>query len=79
LELQEVYERLTQVMQDVFDDDDLIATPELTAADVDGWDSLKHIRLVLSVEKAFHISFSAAEVGNLKTVGDLAQLIRKKT
>ena len=79
MELHEVYKRLTDVMQNVFDDDELVATPELTAADVEGWDSLKHIRLVLSVEKAFHISFSAAEIGNLKTVGDLAHLIKEKT
>jgi acyl carrier protein len=79
VELQEVYKRLTEVMQNVFGDDDLVATPELTASDVEGWDSLKHVRLVLSVEKAFQISFSAAEIGNLKSVGDLADLIKKKT
>jgi acyl carrier protein len=62
----------------VFDDDELEATPDLTASDVEGWDSLKHIRLVLSVEKAFHISFSASEIGNLKNIGELASLIEAK-
>ena len=56
-----MYQRLSTVLQEVFDDDELEATPDLTASDVEGWDSLKHIRLVLSVEKAFHISFSASE------------------
>lgn len=74
----EVYQRLSTVLQEVFDDDELEATPNLTASDVEGWDSLKHIRLVLSVEKAFHISFSASEIGNWKNVGELASLIEAK-
>ena len=74
----EVYQRLSTVLQEVFDDDELEARPNLTASDVEGWDSLKHIRLVLSVEKAFHISFSASEVGNLKNIGELASLIEAK-
>ena len=78
MESSEVYERLTTVMRDVFDDDEIVARPDLTAADVEEWDSLRHIRLVLSVEKAFHISFSASEIGNLKNVGDLATLIQSK-
>ena len=74
----EVYKRLDTVFQDVFDDDSIVLGPDLTANDVEDWDSLKHIRLMLSVEKAFHISFSASEVGNLKNVGELADLIQAK-
>lgn len=50
----------------------------MTAADVDEWDSLNHIRLVLSVERAFGLTFSAAQVGSLKNVGEFAQLIGTK-
>ena len=60
------------------DSDDIVARPELTSSDVEDWDSLKHIRLVLSVEKAFHIRFSTTEVSNLKNVEDLANLIQSK-
>ena len=74
----EVYQRLTTVLQEVFDDDELQATPDLSASDVEGWDSLKHVRLILSVEKAFHISFAASETGNLKHIGELATLIEAK-
>lgn len=73
-----LYEQLTKVFQDVFDDEDLVVTPELTADDVEEWDSLSHIRLVLSVERAFKVKFSAAEVEKLKNVGDLAALIKAK-
>ena len=74
----EVYQRLTTVLQEVFDDDELPATPDLSASDVEGWDSLKHVRLILSVEKAFHVSFAASEIGNLKNIGELATLIEAK-
>ena len=75
----EVYQRLTTVLQEVFDDDELEAKPDLSASDVDGWDSLKHLRLILSVQDAFHVSFSAAEIGNLKNIGELAKLVEDKT
>ncbi|WP_038909353.1 acyl carrier protein [Dickeya oryzae] len=74
----EVYERLTAVFHDVFDDDEIVLTPTLTANDIDEWDSLQHIRLVLSVEKNFKIKFTAAEVGALKNVGEFVALVRSK-
>ncbi len=73
-----VYEKLTTVFRDVFDEDDLVLTPGTTADDVDGWDSLSHIRLVLAVSKAFGVKFSASEVGGLKNVGEFASLIQSK-
>ena len=75
----DVYPQLTEIFRNVFDDDTIVAAPELTARDVPGWDSLSHIRLMLSVERAFRVKFSAAEVGKLNTVGDLAALVQKKT
>lgn len=78
MESAEIYERLTEVLHEVFDDDEIVARPELAASDVEGWDSLKNIRLIVSVEKAFQIRFSAAEVGSLKNVGGLASLIQLK-
>lgn len=74
----ELYEKLTAVFRDVFDDEDLTPTPEMTADDVEEWDSLSHIRLMLSVEKAFGVRFSTVELGGLKKVGDLASLVEGK-
>ncbi len=74
----QVYERLAKVFQDVFDEDSIKVTPELSAKDVDGWDSLTHIRLILSVEKAFKIKFSTSEIGKLENVGDLVALITSR-
>ncbi|MGY3238622.1 acyl carrier protein [Bradyrhizobium sp. USDA 4448] len=75
----QIYTRLTSVFRDVFDEDDLVLTPETTADDVDGWDSLSHIRLVLAVSKSFGVKFSASEIGGLKNVGEFVQLIQKKS
>lgn len=74
----QIYTRLTSVFRDVFDEDDLVLTPEITADDVDGWDSLSHIRLVLAVSKSFGVKFSASEIGGLKNVGEFVELIQKK-
>lgn len=70
--------RLVPIFQDVLDDDSLAIDATTTAQDVDGWDSLAHIRLVVSIEKAFSLRFSAAEISELQNVGDMAALIVKK-
>lgn len=76
---QMIYARLVDIFQDVFDDDSIRITPELSAKEVDGWDSLTHIRLMLTVEKAFKIKFSIPEIGKLQNVGDLVMLINART
>lgn len=75
----EIYQRLNGVFSDIFDEDGIVVRPDLTAKDVDGWDSLTHIRLMLTVEKVFGIKFSASEIGMLSNVGDLVERIESKT
>jgi acyl carrier protein len=74
-----IYSRLSEIFRNVFDEDSLQVTPGLSAKDVDGWDSLAHIRLIVSIEKAFRIKFSTAEIGKLQNVGDLVALIESRT
>jgi acyl carrier protein len=74
-----IYSKLTTIFHDTFDDEAIVLTPELTADDVDEWDSLAHVRLVLAVEKKFGLKFSAAEVSRLKNVGEFVLLIQSKT
>jgi acyl carrier protein len=76
--LDTIYQKLTEILRDQFDDDTLVAQPGLTADDVDGWDSFAHIRLMLSVERTFGVKFSASQISSLKNVGDLASLIASK-
>lgn len=74
----EIYQKLDAIFHDVFCDDHLVTRPDLAPEEIEAWDSLGHIRLILSVENVFHIKFSAAHIGGLKNVGDLVQLIRSK-
>jgi acyl carrier protein len=78
MDIDAIYAKLTAIFHDVFDDESIVVTPELTADDVDEWDSLAHIRLVLAIEKKFNLKFSAAEVGRLKNVGEFVALIQSK-
>lgn len=75
----QTYERLTEILRDVFDDDDLVARPDMTAGEVDGWDSFAHLRLMLTVEQTFGVKFSASQISSLKNVGELADLIDERT
>ncbi len=74
-----IYEDLTEIFNDVFMVDDMKLTPELSAKDVKGWDSFKQIEIMVSVEERFNIKLSTREIDNLKNVGDLADVIAKKT
>jgi acyl carrier protein len=75
----QIYARLAEIFQDVFDEDSITVTSKLSADDVEGWDSLTHIRLMLTVEKAFDTKFSVSEIGKLENVGELVTLIKGKT
>jgi acyl carrier protein len=77
--MEDIYAGLRQIFRDVFDDETIVVTPELTASGVEDWNSLNHIRLILAVQESFKIKFSAAQTANLRNVGDLAELIRAKT
>jgi acyl carrier protein len=76
---EDIYERLTPIFRDVFDDDDLVVHPQLTAKDVAEWDSMSHIRLVLTVERAFGTRFAASEVAGLENVGQFVSLIKRRS
>lgn len=71
----EIFEKLNEIFQDVFDDEALTVDETTTAADVDGWDSLTHITLLATVEDEFGVKFSMKAVQHLANVGELAALI----
>ncbi len=69
---------LTEVFRQVFDDPTIVLTPQTTANDVEGWDSLSHINLIMAVENRFNIRFKQKEVLGFKNVGDLASCVDSK-
>ncbi len=70
---------LTEIFRETFLRDDLTLRLDLTAADVEGWDSFKHIEIIMAVEERFSIKMSTRELDNLRSVGDLLNLIRAKS
>ena len=75
---QDIYQNLKTIFCDVFDDDSINPTPIMTANEVEGWDSLGHIRLVVAVEAKFGIKFTAMEINSWPNVGALVATINKK-
>lgn len=73
-----IEEGLAEIFHDIFDDETLVVHRDLTASQVEGWDSLTHVRLLLTAERKFGVRISAAEAGQLKTVGDLMDLLQAK-
>ena len=78
MQLSDVYSKLQEVFDEVFLDR-VVVTPELTAKDVPEWDSLLHVSLVLAIEQTFGIRFRVGEVEGAKNVGELAELIEKRS
>ena len=75
---QTIREQLNQVFREVFDDDSIEISDEMTAANVEEWDSLNHINLIVAVERTFGIRFSTKEVNGLANVGEFIALISSK-
>ena len=76
---EEIFTSLNEIFRDLFDDDGITLSDDTTAADIDGWDSLEHVNLIVMVEKRFSVKFSMDEILSLKSVGDMADLIIRKT
>ena len=74
----EIWKLATSVFRETLDRDDLVLTPQLTARDVEGWESLSHILLVVAVEQKFGIKFSTGEIDGLENVGQFIALIERK-
>ncbi len=74
----EIYTQLTPIFHDIFDDDTVVLTPDLTAASVPEWDSFNHINLIVAIEARLKIKFQTAELEAMQTVGHMVALIEKK-
>lgn len=75
---EEVMEKVTAIFRDVFDDDDLIVTDSTNSDDIEDWDSLEHIALIVSMEKEFDMKFDIKEVNKLENVGQMVDMIVSK-
>jgi acyl carrier protein len=73
-----VIDELTKVFEEVFDQNGLKLSPETTANDIEGWDSMSHVTMLMAVEEHFGIEFKPYEIANLVNVGALIALVDKK-
>ena len=72
---EEVFERLTEVFADVFDDEEIELTDSTTSDDIEDWESLEHVNLIIAVEQEFGIKFTMGEVTGMKNVGAMVDII----
>jgi acyl carrier protein len=70
--------RLTAIMRNIFDEDDLQYGDGLTADDVEGWDSLSHVPFLVAVERNFGLRFTSAEIDSFKNIGELLDVIVRR-
>lgn len=75
---EEIKSRVTEIFKDVLDNDTIVLFRETTADDVEGWDSLSHITIIVAIEKEFKIKFNLMELKPLKNVGELLDIVQLK-
>lgn len=76
---EQIFEELTAILREVFDDDTLVAEATMSAADVEGWDSMGNVRLFLAVEQSFGVRFRAGEISDIPHIGALVEAVLAKT
>ena len=78
MNINEIIPRLNEVFRDVFDDEDIVVTDATTSDDIEDWDSLEHITLIVAIEKAFGVKFNMGEANKFKNVGDMVNVIMSR-
>ncbi|PIF43432.1 acyl carrier protein [Chryseobacterium sp. 52] len=74
----EILTKLSEIFREELDNEDIALTAETTANDVEEWDSLSHIQLIVAVEKAFGIRFTSSEIQSWNNVGEMADSVSSK-
>lgn len=78
MERDEVIAKLTPIFREVFSDNSIELRDDMTAADVENWDSLTHMLMITKVEEVFGVKFKLKELNKLKQVGDIVVLVEEK-
>lgn len=74
----EIFDEVRKIFWTIFDDEDIEIVDETNSDDIEDWDSLEHVNLVVAMEKKFNLKFDMKAVGQLKNVGEMVDLIKEK-
>lgn len=75
---EEIFDKVQDIFREVFDDDELVISDSTNSDEIEDWDSLEHISLIVSMEKEFSMKFDIKEINTLKDVGEMIDLIKRK-
>ena len=78
MERSEIFKKVNEIFCDELDNDDIVLTDETTADDVEEWDSLSHVQLIVAIEKVFGIKFTSNEILSWNNVGELIDSLEKR-
>jgi acyl carrier protein len=78
MQREEIYAQLNDLFRELFSDDNIVLRPDMTAEDIDGWDSFNHLSIIVAVETRFRIKMKTSEIDKLTNVGDLVAAIESK-
>lgn len=73
-----IKEELQEIFREIFDDEEIILTEETTSDDIEDWDSLTHMQLIVEIEKKYNIRFTTAEIKMAANVGEFIQIVERK-
>jgi len=75
---EQILDKINDIFKEILDNDDLVITDNTVASDVEDWDSLNHIQIIVAIEKAFKIKFTSTEIHHFKNVGELINAVESK-
>lgn len=75
---EEILITLTEIFIDEFDDDTIVLSDETSAKDIEDWDSLANVNLIVAIEHTFQMKFNMGEVNNMKNIGEMVDIIMKR-
>lgn len=78
MERKEIFDKMEEIFTDIMDLKDIKLNDETSADDIEEWDSLSHIQIIVAIEKAFGVKFSSQEMITWKNVGDMVDCIQNK-
>lgn len=77
--IEDILKQFNEIFIDVLDEEDIVLTMETTADDIEDWDSLTHIQLVVAIEKKYDLKLTASEIEEFQNVGEMCEAILRKT